>query len=199
MSSRAPAAHLIRNPWRDTLGDGLVLDHLTTAAITAQEQLEQWQVDQDRESFAAVILDPTLSLTTGDRIRDFVIAIILIGPNAEDYLPNAAANADAHSRHFRSSSELVEVDNYLLADGESALGGSALYREAISGGSGSSVKMDDELVMIMLMRFVDRISRARENWLQAQLSSGSRAWFSSDDRPDPQYAEVCDLVRMLTR
>jgi hypothetical protein len=101
----------VRNPWPDTVPDGVFLSYLSTAACDGLEHMQDLvsagTLSPDRDSFACVILDPTGRIDSSV-VKDFVIAIVLIGPNAERLVPNAAAKADAHLRHWRSNGDVIE-------------------------------------------------------------------------------------------
>ncbi len=195
--SMAPIVRLCHNPWPRIVPDGVLLQYLQTAAVNAQEQMREWEaageMEEGRDSFAAVLLDPTRR-RWARTISDRVMAIILIGPNAEKYVPNGASKADGHDRHNRNMGELVEDLNHLLADGEFGWGNSAEYLGAIGGGSGLKVKQDGELVEGMLIEVIDSVNSNRRTWLDEQRRlKGNHRWFDPDDEPGAEYTAVLDL------
>jgi hypothetical protein len=175
---------------------------LENAACTASDLWEKWQrlgeVEEGRDSFAAVLLDPTRPRWAKD-ISDRIFAIIVFGPNGDRYIPNAASKADAHDRHGINMGKLVEEFSYCLADGEFAYGESAEYERAIVGGSGLSPQQDGELVENILANVVASVVALRERFVNERRDEhGNWRWFSPDDRPDPEYVGVTDLLSAET-
>lgn len=187
---------LIRNPWSKSLGDNVVLGFLESAALTMGDEFDRLvdsgEAEEGRDSFAAVILDPTAPRST--RLRDMVIAIVLIGPNAANYVANGAAKADAHERHDVPMDELVQLYPHCLGDDDFAYGNSVEYGFAFGGGSGLSEEQDGDLVSILLREFIDRINEARFQWLNdRRANGGKRRWWNEADEPGMDYKGLIDL------
>jgi hypothetical protein len=191
---------LVRNPWPHTVPDDALMMFLTTAATYAQQEIKhligEHKLAADRDSFAAVLLDPSNRVNYHYHlVSEIVLAIILIGPAAEKLIPNAAAKADAHNRHSRSNGEFVREANFCLADGEFAWGYSAEFRGA--GGAGSGLKdTQDQDVAYQILRYVmSRVHRMREQFIRHHRAEhGSWGWYSSVNTPDPEYADVTELL-----
>jgi hypothetical protein len=193
---------LTHNPWPELMPDGVLLQRLETAACKASDLWEEWQrageTKEERDSFAAVLLDPTRPRWVKE-ISDLVYAIIVFGPDGERFIPNAASKADAHDRHGINMGELVEDFSHCLADGEFADGESAEYDRAIGGGSGLSAEQDGKLVENILINVTSSVALMRDQFINARrLSHGSWRWFSTDDQPDPAYANVVGLLSAKT-
>jgi hypothetical protein len=189
---------LTHNPWQELVPNGVLLRELETAACLASEQWEEWQaageIEEGRDSFAAVLLDPTRPRWVKE-VGDLVYAIILFGPNAEAFIPNAASKADAHERHGLNMGALVGNRNLCLADGEFAYGNSAEVNRTIGGGSGLSVMQDGELVKTILVSVSEAVIAIRKNFIAEQRRlHGAWRWFSADNQPDSAYTNVVDLL-----
>jgi hypothetical protein len=188
----------VRNPWPDTVPDGVFLSYLSTAACDGLEHMQDLvsagTLSPDRDSFACVLLDPT-GRVVSNVVKDFVIAIVLIGPNAERLVPNAAAKADAHLRHWRSNGDVIEDSNYCLSDGEFAWGYSVDYAGAPGGGSGLSDKQDRDVANTILASFFEKIHDERERFIRDQRAvHGSWGWYNNTNTPDPEYQDVVTLL-----
>jgi hypothetical protein len=204
----APEVRLYHNPWSQILDDGVVLQTLQTAAVGAAETLTQMigrgEVEDDRDSYAAVLVDPTNQRSRQNEATDVIFAAILIGPNALKYLPNAVAKADAHDRHCVPNGLLVEQASYCLGDGDFAYGNSAawppyvsdeeegLTELAIAGGSGLSVEQDGEMAFMLLDDVMPRIRMLRDTWIAEQRSAGSHGWYNRQNEPGEQYMAILE-------
>jgi hypothetical protein len=188
---------LTHNPWPELVPDKVLLMLLETAACKASDQWEEWrasgELGEDRDSFAAVLFDPTRP-RWAKTVSDLVYAIILFGPDAERLIKNGACKADGHDRHGINMGDLVQDFSHCLSDGMFAWGYSAEYKRAIGGGSGFSDKQDRELVLVILKSVVDAVIRMRDGFIAEQRSDGSWSWYSADNEPDSEYAQVTELL-----
>lgn len=188
---------LIRSPWSKSIADNITLGFLNTAAAEMYEQFDEWfeagKIEEGRDSFAAVILDPTQA-RWAKTIRDLVIAIVMIGPEAARFVPNATAKADGHDRHDLSMRHLMEEYPHLLGDSDFAYGESAEYDYCVGGGSGLSPEQDGELVLILLKEFIERVNSARQQWLADRRNNGGKqAWWNAENTPGLQYESLLTL------
>jgi hypothetical protein len=194
----APVVKLYRNPWSATLGDGVVLQILQTAATNAYGRLQNMivndEVESGRDSFGMVLLDPTRprsAVTFADR----VFAVIELGPNGASYVPNGAAKADAHDRHGKPNGLLVEEFSFALGDGDFAWGHSASYGPAIGGGSGLSQEQDRNMTYDTLKEVMSRVHVQRSKFLAEQRRGGqSHGWYNPGNEPGADYAAILDQV-----
>jgi hypothetical protein len=189
---------LVRNPWPQTVPDNVLLQFLMTAASSAKQEIncliQEGKLAEEHDSFAAVLIDPT-DRVTYDTISDAVMAIILIGPNAEKFIPNAAAKADAHKRHDLSNGEIVHKANFCLTDGEFAWGYSAEYMGAVGAGSGLKDTQDRDVTFLILKTVLERVHRARADYIRnKRIEHGSWAWYNTTNTPDSDYAVVTELL-----
>lgn len=207
MSNRPRSQVLLKqggNPWKATLADGVVLQFLTTAALSGEDLIEYWISHGDIEAgkeavFAQVFLDPTRPRNQ-ITIQDRIFAIILYGDpsRAISCLPNAAAKADAADRHGRSNGELVDKANFCLGDGDFAWGWSAQYEGAISAGSGLSAAQDGQVALSTLMSFMDAVRIERTRWLEERRRLGGQGWYNPENVPGNEYRITVDPNAWLT-
>lgn len=196
----APVVKLYRNPWSATLEDGVVLQILMTAALSADDQLRGMQqegdVEPDKDSFGVVLLDPTRP-RTATTFAERVLATIELGPHGAHFLPNAAAKADAHDRHGQSNDDLVYEAIHCLGNDDFAWGRSAEYALAIGGGSGLSEEQDHELTLQILEEVMDEVGSRRGAWLKQQrMDGGSQSWLNRDNLPGRQYQDILSMVQI---
>lgn len=191
-----PIVKLCRNPWSDTLSDGVLLMFLQTAAMEAAQKLaemiESGEVEDGRDSLGVILLDPTRP-RSAIRFLDRVLATIQIGPNARKYLPNAAAKADAHDRHGVSNGELVAEASHCLGNEDFAWGNSAEYDYAIGGVSGLAVEQDEAMALLIFKGVIDRVRNERDRWLEHQRREGNHRWYNQVDAPGAEYLAVLEL------
>jgi hypothetical protein len=179
------------NPWGDTLSDATVQGILLTAAIKGEKEIAKWIEAEEAEPdavFAQVYLDPT-NPRTQLTIVDRIFAVVTYGDPAKafDYLPNAAAKADASDRHGCPNGELVEEANFCLGDGDFAWGDCAYHNGAISAGSGFKVWQDLALAQLTLEDSMNAVHAARAAWLSECRAAGSQGWYNRGNVPGEQY------------
>ncbi|MFZ1812796.1 MAG: hypothetical protein WAU02_04785 [Candidatus Saccharimonadales bacterium] len=204
----SPQVRLYHNPWSETVPDDVLLGLLLSAAVEADkvliDMIARGEVEAGCESYAYVILDPTKprdQITPVDR----VMAAVLLGPDAERYLPNALAKADAHDRHGIPNGLLVKGANWALGNGDFAWGNSVcgvvvdpdglggndvIYDVGVAAGSGLSVEQDAEFAYRISDHFLGRVHDARELWLEKHRRNGSRRWFNTADEPPAHYMAI---------
>lgn len=194
---------LIRNPWAQTVPDERLMDLLVHAAQQGAAKLEKWiakgKAAPDRNSFGAVILDPTRP--RGDAtLQDRILAVITIGDLGDQYVPNGAAKADAHDRHGVPNGILVQSRNHCLGDDDFAWAGSVEYQGAIGAGSGLSAKQDAKLMLRMLRIAIDGVREIREIWLEERRADGGRrAWWNEEDSVHIVYLDIVQQLGILSR
>ncbi|HEV2354450.1 MAG TPA: hypothetical protein VGR89_09415, partial [Puia sp.] len=185
-----------------TLSTGVVLQLLTTAAVDAQEELARMiaadKVEDGRDSFATVLLDPTRprwQTTLDERL----FALIGFGPNWQRYVPNGAAKADAHDRHGVPTGLLVAERSFCLGDDDFAYGTSAEYFGAIGGGSGLSPEQDGEMTLRILKSVMDSVRSRRDGWIgDLRGPDGTHRWWNPEDRAGSEYVQVLTRQKFVT-
>jgi hypothetical protein len=194
---------LIRNPWTGILNDGVVLQYLQTSVIEGAEWLQDKiaadEIKPDRNSYGGVILDPTCQRVT--HFRDRVMAVILIGPDAKRFVPNGAAKADAADRHSMGTSYILNEEHpsyHMFGFGDFAWGGSVSVEGAVAGGSGLSVKQDEQLMELIVSTFIEKVNRALGQWLRERRQrADGQAWWTPDNQPGTQYVDVLGLPAIV--
>lgn len=202
---------LYRNPWSQTLANGVLLQILQTAAVNLGEKLQGLAPNgQTSEvSFGVVVMDPTENRGAREP-KDYVLAAVLFGPKGESLLPNALAKADAHDRHGIPNGTLVDLASFCLGDNDFAWGYSAEYTiddpdedrvgllVAIAAGSGLSAEQDREMAYMFLVEVMDQVRDRRDAWIAEQRSKGSQGWYNTANQPGPDYAAILDLEPIAT-
>jgi len=148
--------------------------------------IDRGEVDPSRNSFGMVFLDPTNPRGV-TKLAKLILATIELGPRGTDYLPNAAAKADAHHRHGMPNGALLQEGNFSLGDGDFAWGHSARYGTAIGGGSGLSAEQDYNLTYATLEEVMTRVHNERQRFLSERRKQGKHGWFNAANMPPEQY------------
>jgi hypothetical protein len=199
------SVRLFQNPWKQMLPNEVLITVLTTAATEASERLAQMidvgEVSPMRDSFGCVILDPTHQRWQQTPVQR-TLAAVLIGPDAERFLPNALAKADAHDRHGLPNSGFFGNALFCLGDGDFTYGHSAEYdvvnpRDgllvegvAIAGGSGLSEDQDHELALMILSEAMGTVHDYISTWRDQQRAIGRGRWFNESDVPPKSYTDI---------
>jgi hypothetical protein len=137
-----------------------------------------------RNSFAAILMDPTVGLDVA--AEDALLAVISIGDEGDDFVPNAVAKAFDGRRLFLSSGgdgnvgTAVHTASHLIPDGGFRYG----HGSKDFGGSGLSESMDWREAARLYHNLIAGVDAAREEWEEA---AGPGRWFSNDDSPGTEY------------
>lgn len=199
----SPIVNLFCNPWDDILSDQEVLESMHAVALVADVRLRRMirdgEVEDGRDSLGVVLLDPTPS-RSATSFNEQVLATIVLGPHGAEFVPNAAAKADAHARHGVNNGLLVRYASHCLGNGDFAWGNSAEYKGAIGGGSGLSVEQDGAMVRLMLEHIMETVRVSRDCWIdeQRRLNPEGHRWFNSANEPPAKYKAVLDLQPIAT-
>jgi len=192
-----PQVRLFLNPWSQSVWERDLLRILADAAEGAYETLGSW-VDQGdidvangKGPFACVLLDPT-NVDTSQSINRRIMAMVLYGgEKAEQFIPNAAAKADAHAKHGRPNGLLVESANFCLRDDDFAWGNSAEYKGAIAGGSGLSVDQDELMARWVVESTMKAVHAHRASKIdRLREENGSHAWYGESGLPGREYSAL---------
>ncbi len=191
------SVQLHKDPWPTSLGQKRLMMMLRRAAISAREVIESWivagEIEEGRGAYTCVILDPTKPRGQGS-IADRILAVIQFG-DAQKYLVNAAAKADAHDRHGRPNQELLDEASFCLNDDDFAWGETAFYQGAIAAGSGLSATQDREIAFQILSQVMEAVRDVRDQWLATKRQEPSgRRWFNEGDQPGWDYEQVPVLL-----
>ncbi len=196
-----PQIRLFLNPWPLSVTDAVLLKILEDAASVGYETLTSWidrgevNVENGDGPFACVLLDPT-NVNVGDPIRRRILAMVLYGgKEAEPFIPNAAAKADAHARHRRPNGELVAAANFCLSDDDFAWGTSAEYEGAVAGGSGLSVRQDGQLALEIVTDAMRAVHIHRAGQIShLRKENRGHAWYNQANCPGREYEDLAKLI-----
>ena len=198
MANDLPVVKIYRNPWPSVVPDGALLHILLRIARQIDEDLHELVASGHIESdyaFGVVILDPTRP-RSATSISDRVLAAIPFGPNGWEYLPSAAATADAHDRHRVHNAQLVDRYPHLLGNNDFACGDSAEYELAIGGGSGLPSELCRPLVHALLVHFIDSVKERLMYW-RATQRRGNISWCNRENKPGAEHTAILDLVPIV--
>jgi hypothetical protein len=196
-----PEVRLYQNPWSESIQDDVILQILTTAALEADARIVSWQENgsvNKKGAYAFVMLDPTQPRWQ-TRIDQRIMAMVLLGKNAEQYIVNGAAKADAHDRHGRHNGDIIQTNSLLLSDGDFAWGDSAAYGGVIGGGSGLLGVQDRHLGEYLLRNIIDPLHELRSAWLTSRrVLNESHDWWNDRNEPGSEYDGILRNKRYRT-
>lgn len=177
---------IVQNPWSHRVPLSVLAEILTEIAEDRAEHIESsFRADDEtgEHNFAFVILDPTAPQWKPS--SETILAIVLIGPNAERLIPNAIAKAVWHRDHGQMAGYGAYVDTLTGADGDFAWGFSCRVDNTIGGGSGLTQEADAYEVGVALVAFNFGIRALQKNWLECQKKRPN--WFCNTNQPGEQY------------
>jgi hypothetical protein len=188
--SAQATVYLIRNPWGETISDDELYELICEAAVKRADSIarEFDNAEYPRDSMGFIILDPTAPMSRPS--EDCVLAIITIGPNGADFVPNAAAKAFEHRDSGVECGVLVYTQPHRLADGDFRYGFSVCVDGTYVGGSGLSEVQDRREGTKLAADFNYGVGAARKLWTDAV---GSGHWFDAEDQPSRRYHSVMYL------
>jgi len=205
---------LYYNPYSQTLSRGVLLQILETAANNLADELQRMidTGDTEKESFAVILADPTETREV-QQPTDLALAAVLLGPEAEDLMPNALAKIDAASRHGVPNGALVDQASHCLGDDDFAWGHSAhllievegvniagetgdyTFQVALAAGSGLSAEQDHDMAKMILTEVMGQIRDRRDSWIAEQRREHGRwGWYNQQNQPPEKYRAILDLA-----
>ncbi len=181
-----------KNPYSQTVPDEDLEEIIVDAVMDRAREVEQWYERRgalhelhavQRNSFAFAILDPTAPIW---RPTDqTVLAIAAIGPEGEQFVPNALAKAFVHRDHGVDCGVLMYAQKHRLADGDFRKGFSVNLEGTIVGGSGLTEIKDRYQCTLLAAAFNYGIHFDREVW---EGNTGPDLWYTNNDGPGERYA-----------
>jgi hypothetical protein len=181
--------HILRNPYLETIPDGAFRSLLNGVVGARADDIEarfgSGEYVRNRMSF--VILDPTAP--SGAASDDIVLALALIGPEADFFAPNAVAKAFALREHGADAAGLIAAQNHRLADGGFRFGGAAEVAGTIVGGSGQTDIQDRYQCSVLAAHFNYAVATSRKAW---EESHGTGRWYSNEQAPSGRFAAVVE-------
>ncbi len=183
--------HISRNPYSDTIGeDGL--RSLLDAAIAARAQdIESRHLagEYERDRMAFVLLDPTAP--RGRAADDIVLALALIGAEADFFAPNAIAKAFCQHDLGMEGCAVIQSQNHRLADGSFRFGGAIEVGGTVVGGSGQTEIQDRYQCTLLAADFNYRVAVCRKEWEEA---NGPGRWYSTVQGASSRFARIVDQL-----
>ena len=180
---------ILRNPYSETIGDAafraLLESIIRTRAAEIEERFGAGEYERNRMSFT--ILDPTAPREA--IADDIVMAVALIGPEADFFAPNAMAKAFCYRDSGLEACALINGQNHRLADGSFRFGGAAEVAGTIVGGSGQTELQDRYQCTVLAADFNYRIAMARKQWEEA---NGPGRWYASEQVAAKRFKAIVD-------
>jgi len=185
---------IYRNPWEHTVPNEALRAILENIAMKRVDHIaDQYQNGHySRSSLALVILDPTAPLWRPS--SETLLAAILIGPDAERFLPNAIAKAVEHRDKGILAGYGAYVDMTQTEDGDFTYGYSTQVDDTIGGASGESEIQDACEAGYALVSFNYHIRSFRIAWRKA---NPDKRWFCNEDLPRTLYTEMAAQTPLI--
>jgi hypothetical protein len=183
---------ILRHPYPQTIPD----DEFDALIVQLSERLED-DIDRNHEagryrsgSLGLCLLDPTVPLTVAS--TDAVLALVAIGSEGRDFLPNAVAKA-CETRDFGvNCGTLAFAQPQRLADGQFRWGHSAIVDGTIVGASAQVGIQDRALSERFASDFNVEVNLRRMRWVGQ--GRGGYQWFAEPDTPNPIYSAVAAMI-----
>jgi hypothetical protein len=185
---------LISNPYVTSIPDAELLELIHAVGRARAEDIERGSSSGEypRESMGFVVLDPTAP--SWKPSEEAVLALIVIGAEGMDFLPNAAAKAIEHRDHAADCGVLVYAQNHRLADGDFRFGFSVCIEGTYVGGSGLSEIQDRYQATLLAADINYRIIAARHRWAERHTEG---YWFGDPYEPAARYIRIWDQADSL--
>jgi hypothetical protein len=183
--------HISRNPYSETIPDE-AFRLLVGAAIGARASDIGARFDTgeyERNRMAFVLLDPTAP--SGALADDIVLAIALVGSEADFFAPNALAKAFCYRDHGAEGSALMHTQNHRLADGSFRFGGAVEVGGTIVGGSGQTELQDRYQCTLLAADFNYAVAMGRKSW---EESHGPGRWYLNEQVADVRFSRIVERV-----
>ncbi len=181
-------ARLVDNPYAHTVPylDLLIND---LACNRAREVVEGHKRGEfKRNSLAICLMNPAKPARRG---TEAVLAMIVIGPEGRDYLPNAVAKAVTHHNTRQDCGIAAYVEPYRLVDGSFVYGHSAEVAGTIAGASGLTEAQDRFMATVLAAEFNYRVTEAHKVWREQHPDN---KWFCNVDKPHEEFSAIADLI-----
>lgn len=145
--------------------------------------------EYSRDSMGFVLMDPTKPLSVPS--EQAIMAIIAIGQNGADFVPNAAAKAFTTRERGVDSGELVYAHQHQLGDGEFRYGFGATIDGTNGGASGATEIQDRYQAAVLCADFNLEIQQAQAAW---EKDHPDGRWYCNVDQPNRRYLDVAALL-----
>jgi hypothetical protein len=193
--ANSPVVKLHHNPpWVPGVSASRWRDILHCTAQSIQEQTAIWHkagmLDREHDSLTIVLLsrarrDKRASM----ELSRLVMAVLLVGPRAREFAPDALSAADVHYQCSMPLQEMIDNCPHLLPGGCSLTAYSAEDRDVIAGGAGLP---RSELVMELLTRELEFLINDVITELRLLVERGEARFGSS--KAGARYVRICDEI-----
>lgn len=184
--------HLI-NPYPHTFPDDTFHEMLVDIVEDRAADIEKRHADGEygRLSMGFVIMDPTAAISTPS-LRA-VMALASVGPEGDDFIPNALAKAVVtRDRGVECGAQVYSLP-HMLADGDFRYGFAASVDFTLGGGSGLTEIQDRYQTTLLLADYNLRVATARKAWSEEQ---GQGRWYCNQNEPGDQYTAFLKSIEI---
>ena len=175
---------IVQNPWEHTVPTmELEVILATIAAETAERLVKRYRSGlYEVPALAIVILDPTAPPSRES--EQAVLAVVIIGDDAVECVPNAFSKAFEHRDHGIDNGAMVMAHSHLLPDGAFRHGHSACVDGTIGGASALTTVQDRAECTIFLAQLNLAVQERRTAW-ETNVGNPSHAdWFCNENLPE---------------
>jgi hypothetical protein len=186
---------VFQNPWDHTVPDDMLSTIFGTIASLRAEHVEKhFNLGRySRDSLGMAFLNP--QAPRWQPSSETLLATIAIGPEGEDFIPNAIAKAVYHRDHGHPAGFGVYVDMTQSADGDFAYGFSTQVDGTIAGASGQSELQDAVEAGHATVTFNYLIRETRKGWLDSREERPR--WFCNINEPGEIYTSMASAAASI--
>ncbi len=142
-----------------------------------------------RNSLGVCLMNPTKPRSTPP--EEAILALIAIGPEGRDFLPNGVGKAYEHWVYGEDCGTLAYVKPYMLPDGSFVYGHSADVAGTILGASGATEAQDRFMATCLGAGFNYRVTDAHKQW---RVEHPDSKWFCNLNLPAQAYTDAAALL-----
>jgi len=179
---------LMQNPWEHTIPDEelfqIILRVAQSRAAHVELMYNDGEGDWRRGSLGLAFLNP--AAPNWQPTPDTLLATVAIGPEGEDFIPNAIAKAAYHRDHGLPAGFGVYMDLSMSIDGDFCYGYSTKVDGQIVGASAQTEHQDACEAGHAAVSFLYFVRKARTEWMMKQETRPH--WFCDMNEPLEMYS-----------
>lgn len=185
------ALKVMTNPYPHTIPDIVFqrMLHEIATGLHAEVVSRHGGGEFKRNSLGLCLMDPTKPRWTPP--EDAILALVALGPEGKDFLPNGVGKAFEHWQHGEDCGTLAYVKPYLLPDGSFVYGHSVDVEGTIVGASGATEAQDRFLATCFGAEFNYRVTDARKAW---RTENPDSKWFCEQNLPAQAFTAAAQLL-----
>lgn len=185
--------HIVSNPYSHMIPDDEFFRIVTGAVATRADDIwRRYQTGEyPRNCMGFVALDRTAPYWKPS--DETVLVVATVGPEGQDFVPNAMAKAIEHRDKGVDCGVLVYTQKGRLAEGDFRYGFSVCIDGTYVGGSAQSELQDRYQVTLLAADFNYRVDSAIKAW---EEKTGPGRWYCNENLPGERYAHAFDLPAM---